>query len=120
MEGRNRWTSMATIFRIADYKLRDRLRDVRFDRRELEQLLSVYSHRVINGEWKDYAIRHEPGMAAFHMYSYSSQSPSCSVVKRRPSESRVEFVVYSGRQRVRRSPTLRDALAVLNRQLRLV
>lgn len=113
---------MATIFRIADYKPRNRpaLRDVRFDRGELEQLLSVYSHRVIDGEWKDYAIRHEPGMAAFHMYSYSSQSPSCSVVKRRPSESLVEFVVYNGRQRIKRSPTLRDALAALNPRLRLV
>lgn len=113
---------MATIFRIADYKPRNRpaFRDVRFDRGELEQLLSVYSHRVIDGEWKDYAICHEPGMAAFHMYSCSKQSPSCSVVKRRPSENRVEFVVYNGRQRVKRSLTLRDALAVLNRRLRLV
>lgn len=113
---------MATIIRIADYKLRNRpaFRDVRFDRGELEQLLSVYSHRVINGEWKDYAIRHEPDMAAFHMYSYSSQLPSCSVVKRRPSESRIEFVVYNGHQRVKRSPTLRGALTALNRQFRLV
>ncbi|MGL5447625.1 MAG: DUF2794 domain-containing protein, partial [Rhabdaerophilum sp.] len=30
--------------------------DVRFDRRELSEILNVYGRHVASGEWRDYAI----------------------------------------------------------------
>lgn len=117
---------MTTVVRIADYKRKPGKKpghthkDICFDRRELDLLLSVYSRRVINGEWKDYAIRHDQNMAAFLVYRNASQHPSFTVVKRRPSNGTTEFCVYHGRERIRRSVTLSDALSVLKRKLKPV
>jgi len=109
---------MATIVRIADYKKAPL--DICFNRRELDQLLAVYSRRVINGEWKDYAITHNPTMAAFLIYRNNSRQPSFTVVKRMTSGGKAEFVVYHGRERLKRSNSLSDALSVLKRKFRLV
>ncbi|MEX2455542.1 MAG: DUF2794 domain-containing protein [Rhodospirillaceae bacterium] len=109
---------MSTIVRLADF--RPAALDTCFSRRELEQLLAVYSRRVISGEWKDYGIRHEPRMAAFLIYRNSSQQPAFSVIKREAANGKTEFLVYHGRERLRRSHSLTDAISVLKRKFRLV
>ena len=113
---------MSTVVRLADYKNASRRRqpDICFNKREFDQLLSVYSRRVMSGEWKDYAIRHDPTMAAFLIYRNNSRQPSFSVVKRRTSGSKLEYLVYQGRERLKRSTSLSDALSVLKRKLKLV
>ena len=60
-------TRMSTVVRLADYKNANRRiqPDICFDKKEFDQLLSVYSRWVMSGDWKDYAIRHDPTMAAF-------------------------------------------------------
>lgn len=109
---------MSTVVPIADY--RPAALDTCFSRRELEQLLGVYSRRVISGEWKDYGIRHEPNMAAFMIYRNASQQPAFTVIKRKLSGGKTEFVVYHGRERIRKSASLSDAISVLKRKFRLV
>ena len=42
-----------------------------FSRRELNQLLSLYSRRVMAGDWRDYAIDHRDGMAMFSIFRHS-------------------------------------------------
>ncbi len=118
---------MTTVVQISDYRVGQANRrrrgtpDLWFDRHELDLILSVYSDRVINGEWRDYAIRHEASTAAFQIYCSSSQRPAVTVAKHRLAGGKTEFVVYDGAGRpVSRSVALRDALAVLRRRFRLV
>lgn len=115
-------TRMSTVVRLADYKNANRRvqPDICFDKKEFDLLLSVYSRRVMSGDWKDYAIRHDPTMAAFLIYRNNSRQPSFTVVKRKASGSKLEYLVYHGRERLKRSASLSDALSVLKRKLKLV
>lgn len=118
---------MTTVVQISDYRP-GRIRRAAggnrhccFDRRELDMILSVYSDRVINGEWKDYAICHDGASAAFRVYRNSSQRPVVTVAKRRLPGDGTEFAVYDGTGRqLKKGATLRDALSVLKRRPRLV
>lgn len=113
---------MSTIIRFADYKnASKRIKpDICFNKRELDQLLSVYSRQVMSGEWKDYAIQHDPSMAAFLIYRNSSQQPSFTVVKRPMANSDNEYLVFHGRERLKRSGSLREALTVLKRRFKVI
>lgn len=113
---------MTTVVSLAEYKraARRAVPDICFDKRELDQLLTVYSRRVMSGEWKDYAIRHDPTMAAFLIYRNNSRQPAFTVVKRKTSADKLEFIVFHGRERLKRSNLLNDALSVLKRKLKLV
>ena len=115
-------TRMSTVVCLADYKNANRRiqPDICFNKKEFDQLLSVYSRRVMSGDWKDYAIRHDPTMAAFLIYRNNSRQPSFTIVKRKASSSKLEYQVYHGRERMKRSSSLTDALSVLTRKLKLV
>ena len=57
----------ATVLAFGDQRRRQRT--IYFTRPELNQLLGLYSHHVIRGEWRDYAIDYavDPARAdAFH------------------------------------------------------
>ena len=113
---------MSTVVRIAEYKTvaRGTQPDVFFDKKEFDQLLSIYSPRVMSGDWKNYAIRHDPSMAAFLIFHTNTSQPSFTIVKRKLMGSKLEFLVYRGRARMKQSGSLSDALSVLKRKLKLV
>ena len=115
-------TPMVTVVSLSDYKHANRRfkPDICFNKRELDQLLTVYSRRVMSGEWKDYAISHDPTMSAFLIYRNSSRQPAFTVIKHQTSGGKTEFVVFHGRERLKRSDSLTDAVTVLNRKLKLV
>ncbi|MEE8188431.1 MAG: DUF2794 domain-containing protein [Kiloniellales bacterium] len=92
-----------------------------FDRRELNQLLSLYSRRVSAGEWRDYAIDPRPGSAVFSVFRHTHDAPAFTIAKERASrERRWEYVVLSGRETLIRASTMSAALSVFERHLRVV
>ena len=56
--------------------------DVVFERRELDQILSLYGFFVASGEWRDYAIDLDPEAATFSIFRRSSEAPLYRVEKR--------------------------------------
>jgi hypothetical protein len=56
-------------------------RQVSFDRRELNAILRVYSRKVAEGEWRDYAIDHLADMAVFSIFRRTSEMPMFRVEK---------------------------------------
>ena len=52
-----------------------RLGEVRFERRELDQILRVYGRMVAAGEWRDYAINFLTDRAVFCAFRRSSERP---------------------------------------------
>lgn len=91
---------------------------VRFDRSELFRLLTLYSRRVANGEWRDYAIAQQPGRAVFAVFRHTLDNPLYTITKR--ADRGIGFEVASGQRRLTRAQTLDEALAVFDKALRLV
>ncbi len=55
--------------------------EVRFDRRELAQILRVYGRMVSSGEWRDYAIDFLSDRAVFSVFRRTSEVPLYTVEK---------------------------------------
>jgi hypothetical protein len=109
----------ATVLAFADYRTKHRT--LYFTRPELNQLLSLYSRHVARGVWRDYAIDHRDGMALFSVFRHTHESPVYSIIKTAGAPTRaVEFIVQSGRQRLRVSPSLPEALEFFQTRLSLV
>lgn len=52
-----------------------------FDRRELNQLLSLYGRMVAAGHWRDYAIDGLKDAAVFSVFRHASESPLYRIEK---------------------------------------
>jgi hypothetical protein len=55
---------------------------VRFDRAELNRILTIYGRMVSAGEWRDYAIDFRDEVAVFSIFRRSSEMPLFRVEKR--------------------------------------
>jgi hypothetical protein len=108
---------MATLFRLSEYRRRQRT--VFFTRPELNQLLSLYSRQVARGQWRDYAIDHREGAAAFSVFRHTQESALYTVIKTAPGTGRQgDFALLGGRQRLATGKALAEVLASLQRRLR--
>ena len=111
-------------FRGASSKKRRNSRPLYFTRHELMQLLNVYSTRVAQGEWRDYAIDHEPGLACFSIFRHTCEQPVYAIVKTTGAGPKAQrqtlFQVFSGKQRLARSASLAEALSIFERKLTVV
>ena len=109
---------MALIVQFSDYRRRSKGR-VFFSRAELSQLLAIYSDRVSAGEWRDYAIDQDGGMAIFSIFRRTSERPAFSVCKT-VTPNGTTFAVFDSTRRLARSASLADALSIFDRRPRLV
>ena len=92
-----------------------------FSRAELNQLLSLYSRRVMSGEWRDYAIDQQGDRATFSVYRHSHERPLFTIAKRAdPSGRKIEYLVCRDREQLARSAQLSEALSVFRPALRVV
>ncbi|MBN9310974.1 MAG: DUF2794 domain-containing protein [Devosia sp.] len=54
---------------------------VSFDRKELQTILNVYGRKVVDGEWRDYALDFLRDRALFSIYKRASERPLYVVEK---------------------------------------
>src|SRR4029077_3662653 len=113
----------ATVLPLRDY--RSQRRPLYFTRSELNQLLGLYSRNVARGIWRDYAIDHRDGMALFSVFRHTHESAAYTIVKALAPGSgqgsgQAEFIVLSGRQRLRAARELGEALEMFRAKLALV
>ena len=109
----------ATVLPIRNY--RGARRTLYFTRAELNQLLGLYSLNVARGIWRDYAIDHRDGQALFSVFRHTHESAAYTIVKSATSAAApAEFIVLSGRQRLRATRSLGDALEYFRAKLALV
>ena len=116
---------MGKLHRLAGLKSRTKpLHNATFfDRTELNLLLSLYSRRVMCGEWRDYAIDLRAGMAVFSIYRHSHERPLYTISKRMSAAGRdreSEYMVCRGRERLARTRCLAEALSVFSPPLKVV
>jgi hypothetical protein len=109
----------ATVLPLGEHRKRGRT--LYFTRSELNQLLGLYSRNVARGVWRDYAIDHRDGQALFSVFRHTHESPAYIIVKALPNTGQaVEFVVLSGRRRLRVARSLGEALDYFRARLALV
>jgi len=108
---------MSKLYRFSEY--RKSPRRVFFNRAELNQLLSLYSRNVASGEWRDYAIDQIGGSAIFSVFRHTHDAPLYAIAKQGGGRQ-VEYVVFSGREKLRRAKSLSEALKIFNKKLRVV
>ncbi|MCW5771617.1 MAG: DUF2794 domain-containing protein [Rhodospirillaceae bacterium] len=91
---------------------------IAFEKRELRQLLGLYSRRVMTGEWRDYAIDFGPKGAVFSVFRRASELPLFSIWKLAGGRSR--YVLAVGSTVLRRGAALADIIRYLDDKPRLV
>ena len=116
---------MSNLLFLSDFKKKaprfSRQQHVAFNKRELGQLLSVYSSRVTNGEWKDYAIDHTPCMAIFSIFRRNSETPLYAIAKLTThTGKKCNYLLFSGGHIRHRAANIGDILAIFDKQLRLI
>lgn len=110
---------MVQLFQLPERNPRPR--PLYFTRAELSEMLSVYSRRVMSGEWRDYAIDHGDGLAMFSIFRHTQDRPLFAIVKAPARADRQpEYVLLQGAERLARSTSLADILTTLEGRPRLV
>ena len=104
---------MDNLLRLPDSRAKRRV--VTFDRRELRQLLGLYSTRVMTGEWRDYAIDFHPGMALFSIFRHTAEQPLFAIAK----VAGARWTVHAGPRRLAQGDDLGEVLRVFDRKLRV-
>ncbi len=108
----------ATVLPLRNH--RSARRTLYFTRSELNQLLGLYSRNVARGIWRDYAIDHRDGQALFSVFRHTQECAVYTIVKSLgPGHAAgpAEFAVLSGRQRLRASCSLEEALKYFRSKL---
>jgi hypothetical protein len=92
---------------------------VRFDRAELNRILSIYGRMVAAGEWRDYAIDFLDDRAVFSIYRRTSEMPLYRVEKdpRLRGRQGQYSVVDAAGHVLKRGHELVQVLRVLERKL---
>lgn len=110
---------MSSLVDLKSY--RTARRTVFLHKDELRLLMNLYSKRIMTGEWKDYAIDFKEGHATFTVFKNTFDAPLYSIVKLRHRGSAVvEWLVFSGKERLKRSGSLEGALAYFDKKLTVV
>ncbi len=91
----------------------------RFDRLELNRILTIYGRMVAAGEWRDYAIDFLDDVAVFSIFRRSSEMPLFRVEKRPRLKSKQGqyAVVAAGGLVLRRGHELAQVLRIFDKKL---
>ncbi|MBM3645354.1 MAG: DUF2794 domain-containing protein [Alphaproteobacteria bacterium] len=108
---------MNNLYRLPEGRPGRRI--VSFDRRELRELLGVYSSRVASGEWRDYAMDFRPGIAIFSIFRHTAEQPLFAIAKVAGGSQR-GYTVFNGPRKLAHGDDLTDVLAIFDRKLRLL
>ncbi len=117
---------MTGVVRLSDHRHKPPF--LHFTRLELNRLLGLYSGRVRNGEWRDYAIHLGPDAASFMVFRHAQENPLFVISKLgagkargRPQSTRQgQYVVASRQRKLSQGHSLDDVLAVFDGPIKLV
>lgn len=95
---------------------------IAFNRKELNQILSVYGRMVSDGEWRDYAIDALKEKAVFSVFRRTTEHPLYRIEKQPRLERRqgAYAVVAASGLIVKRGHDLAQVLRAIDRKPRLV
>ena len=90
---------------------------VYFSRPEIRELLSLYTRRVVAGEWRDYAIDADRDRVVFSVFKHSLACPLYTIEK---FSRGAGYRLCSRGRRLKQAKTITEVLAALDGRPRLV
>ncbi|MCA3597223.1 MAG: DUF2794 domain-containing protein [Methylobacterium sp.] len=107
---------------VVPFAPRKMVEDVRFDRRELSEILNVYGRHVAAGEWRDYAIDFGRDRAVFSILRHAGETPLYRIEKdpRRAAKQGAYAVIAQGGRVLKRGSDLARVLKVLDKPTRVI
>ena len=92
---------------------------VRYDRRELNQILNIYGRMVAAGEWRDYALDFGDDAAVFSIFRRTAEIPLYRVEKRPNLRNKQGMfaVIDAGGRILKRGHELENVLRVFASKL---
>ena len=92
---------------------------VRFERGELNRILTIYGRMVAAGEWRDYALDFLDDRAVFSVFRRTAEVPLYTIEKRPKLKAKQGqySVVAAGGQILKRGHELAQVLRVLEKKL---
>ena len=92
---------------------------MRYDRRELNQILNIYGRMVAAGEWRDYALDFGDEAAVFSIFRRTAEMPLYRVEKRPMLRNKqgMYAVIDAGGHILKRGHELENVLGALARKL---
>lgn len=101
---------------------RNPVEDVRFNRRELSEILRIYGMQVAGGEWRDYAIEFGQDKAVFAILRRTGEMPLYRIEKdpKRAEKQGAYAVVAQGGLVLKRGADLERVLRVLVKPSKVV
>jgi hypothetical protein len=92
---------------------------VRFDRTELQRILTLYGRMVAAGEWRDYAMDFLDEVAVFSIFRRTSEMPLYRIEKRPKLRAKqgMYSVMAAGNQILKRGHELDAVLRVFDKKL---
>ena len=92
-----------------------------FSRKELAIILSTYSKKVSNGDWRDYALDNSSEAASFSIYRHAHETPVLVIEKRRlRTASMPLFLLHDRHKIISKSNSLEKVINYLNNMPKLV
>ena len=92
-----------------------------FSRKELAIILSTYSTKVSNGDWRDYALDNSSEAASFSIYKHAHETPALVIEKRRlRTVSKPLFLLHDRHKIINKSNSLEKVLNYINNLPKLV
>ena len=92
-----------------------------FSRKELAIILSTYSKKVSNGDWRDYALDNSSEVASFSIYRHAHETPVLVIEKRRlRTVSMPLFLLHDRHKIISKSNSLEKVVNYLNNLPKLV
>jgi hypothetical protein len=105
---------------VVPFAPRKVVEDVRFDRRELSEILNVYGRHVATGEWRDYAIDFGRDRAVFSILRHTGETPLYRIEKNPTLAAKqgAFSVVGTDGRILKRGHDLRQVLKVFDKALK--
>ena len=112
----------ATLVALAAERSPTTNQPIRFNRKELNEILEVYGRKVADGEWRDYAIDFLRDRAVFSVFRRASEVPIYRIEKdpRLARKQGVYSVISASGLILRRGHDLDRVLLVIDRKLAVV
>ena len=87
-----------------------------FNRKELNQILSIYGKKVSEGKWKDYAIDHLEHSAIFSFFRNTFENAALKIIKnKKMNKSKLKYHLVSAAGIViKRSNEIENIIKYLN------
>ena len=101
----------------------NKIKDIFFNKTELQLILNLYAKMVSNGEWKDYGLSILKREVSFNVYHRTSEFPVYKITKNlKPKNENEKYLVKDNTNKIiKKSENLESLIQkILRKKLKLV